>query len=135
MAGEGVQRRRRENAMFARRHAHQVKVSPAEEAMLKQLALAHQVTIPRLLVESTFELAKMAQDEQQRPMTVAERNKVLRSLFELHRLVGNVANNVNQIAKATNTTHEWQAGTAQTLAAVRSTCGHITEAIDRVAAR
>jgi len=101
-----------------------VKVTPEEEAMLLRRAEAQRVSIPRLLVES----ALAPQGE-----TPTQRRELLAEMFAVNRLLGNLANNVNQIAKATNATGEWQAETAATLAAVRRTSARIDDAIDRLA--
>ena len=73
-----------------------MKVTPEEEGRLLRLALAQRVTIPRLLVETT--LASETGE------TVTERRNAIGKLFELHRLLAAMSNNVNQIAKATNAT-------------------------------
>lgn len=126
-AGEGrrvERRRRRANVPGGRRHSHEVKVTPQEEALLLQRAEAQRVTIPRLLVEA----ALAPQGE-----TPTQRRELLAEMFAVNRLLGNLANNVNQIAKATNATGEWQAETAATLSAVRRTSARIDAAIDRLA--
>ena len=126
-AGEGrrqERRRRRANVPGGRRHSHEVKVTPEEEALLLQRAEAQRVTIPRLLVES----ALAPQGE-----TPTQRRELLAEMFAVNRLLGNLANNVNQIAKATNATGEWQAETAATLSAVRRTSARIDDAINRLA--
>lgn len=126
-AGEGrrgERRRRRANVPGGRRHSHEVKVTPEEEALLLQRAEAQRVTIPRLLVEA----ALAPQGE-----TPTQRRELLAEMFAVNRLLGNLANNVNQIAKATNATGEWQAETAATLSAVRRTSVRIDAAIDRLA--
>ena len=117
-------RRRRANVPGGRRHSHEVKVTPEEEAMLLQRAEAQRVSIPRLLVES----ALAPQGE-----TPTQRRELLAEMFAVNRLLGNLANNVNQIAKATNATGEWQPETAATLSAVRRTSARIDDAIDRLA--
>ena len=123
-ASRPMRRRRRANVPGGRRHSHEVKVTPEEEAMLLQRAEAQRVTIPRLLVES----ALAPQGE-----TPTQRRELLAELFAVHRLLGNIANNVNQIAKATNATGEWQQETSATFAATRRTCDRISETIDRLA--
>lgn len=97
-------------------------MTPEEEGRLAVLALEQRVTIPRLLVEST--LAGEAGE------TVTERRNALVKLFELHRLLASISNNVNQIAKATNATGELQAETTATLDAVRRTAQRIDDAVD-----
>lgn len=126
-AGEGrrpERRRRRANVPGGRRHSHEVKVTPEEEALLLQRAEAQRVTIPRLLVES----ALAPQGE-----TPTQRRELLAEMFAVNRLLGNLANNVNQIAKATNATGEWQPQTSATLEAVRRASGRIEDAINRLA--
>jgi hypothetical protein len=83
-----TERRRRANAPGGRKHKHEVKVTPEEEGRLLRLALAQRVTIPRLLVETT--LASETGE------TVTERRNAIGKLFELHRLLAAVSNNVRQ---------------------------------------
>lgn len=120
--GRSAERRRRANAAGGRQHFHKVGVTPEEEGRLSRLALEQRVTIPRLLVEST--LAVEAGE------TVTERRNTVAKLFELHRLLAAISNNVNQIAKATNATGELQAETTATLVAVRHTAQRIDDAVD-----
>jgi len=101
-----------------------VKVTPEEEALLLVRAEEQRVSIPRLLVES----ALSPQGE-----TPTQRRELLAELFRLNRLVGSIANNVNQIAKATNATGELQPETSATFAAVRRVSGRIDDTIDRLA--
>jgi hypothetical protein len=122
--GRPSERRRRANVTGGRHARHEVKVSAEEEGRLLRLALAQGVTIPRLLVETT--LASEAGE------TVTERRTAITKLFELHRLLAAVSNNVNQIAKATNATGEWQAETAAALDAVRRTAQRIDDAVDEL---
>lgn len=122
--GRPSERRRRANVTGGRHARHEVKVSAEEEGRLLRLALAQGVTIPRLLVETA--LASEAGE------TVTERRNAITKLFELHRLLAAVSNNVNQIAKATNATGEWQAETAAALDAVRRTAQRIDDAVDEL---
>jgi hypothetical protein len=101
-----------------------VKVTPEEEGVLLRLALAQRVTIPRLLVETA--LASEAGE------TVTERRNAIAKLFELHRLLAAISNNVNQIAKATNATGELHPEIKATLAAVRRTAERIDAAVDEL---
>lgn len=117
-------RQRRANAPGGRQHAHKVKVTPEEEGQLLRLAAAQHVTIPRLLVESA--LAAEAGE------TVTERRELLVQLFAVYRLLGAVSNNVNQIAKATNATGEWQRETAATLAKVRQVADRVHDVVDEL---
>ena len=121
-SGRPFSRRRRANVDGGRQHFHKVGVSPEEEGLLLRLAAAQHVTIPRLLVESA--LASAASE------TPSERRSAMAELFALHRLLANIANNVNQIAKVANATGEVQAELHATLDAVRKTAGRIDAAID-----
>lgn len=121
-----LHRRRRANAPGGRQHRHEVKVSPEEEARLLQIAEMQRVSVPRLLVESA-----LAQSGE----TPTERRNAMAELFGVHRLLAGVANNVNQIARATNATGEWQAETAAALDAVRRTAGRIDDVVDELSAR
>ncbi|TDE88144.1 plasmid mobilization relaxosome protein MobC [Occultella glacieicola] len=120
--GRRFTRRRRANAPGGRQHRHEVKVTPEEEAVLLRLALAQEVTVPRLLVESA--LASETGE------TATERRNAIAELFRAHRLLAAISNNVNQMAKATNATGEVQEDLVETLRAVRRTAGRIDEAID-----
>ena len=119
-------RRRRANVAGGRHHKHEVKVSAEEEAVLLRLAMKHRVSVPRLLVESALSEAGE---------TPTERRNAIASLFGLHRLLGSIANNVNQMAKATNATGEVQADMRSTLEAVRRTAVRIDEAVDGLSRR
>lgn len=119
-----AERRRRANAPGGRQHKHEVKVTAEEEGRLLRLALAQRVTIPRLLVETT--LASETGE------TVTERRNAIGKLFELHRLLAAVSNNVNQIAKATNATGQRQPETDATLAAVRRVAERVDAAVDEL---
>jgi len=94
-------RRRRANLPGGRRHAHQVRVSAEEEAVLVRLAEEAGVSVPRLLVE-----AAVAQDK----VTATDRRAILAALFELNRVVGGAANNLNQLAKHANATGDFPVG-------------------------
>lgn len=118
------QRRRRANVEGGRQFRHEVKVSPEEEGALLRLALAQNVTVPRLLVESA-----LATETGQ---TVTERREVLAELFAVHRLLAVNSNNVNQIARATNATHEVQPATVQTLAKLREVADRVDQVIERL---
>ncbi|MFC3690504.1 MobC family plasmid mobilization relaxosome protein [Aquipuribacter hungaricus] len=102
-------------------------MTPEEEALLLQLALAQGVTVPRLLVEATLSSAVGE--------TPTERRNAMVELFGIHRLLAAVSNNVNQIAKATNATGEVHEDLVQTLRAVRRTAERVDTAIDGLSPR
>ncbi len=117
-------RRRRANAPVARQHVHKVKVTPEEEGQLLRLAEAQNVTVPRLLVEST-----LAVDVGE---TATQRREAMANLFALYRLLGAISNNVNQMAKATNATGAVHVEMQATLAKVREVAEHIDAELDRL---
>lgn len=123
--GRMFSRRRRANVEGGRQHFHKVKVTPEEEALLLQLAEAQGVTIPRLLVESA--LAAGASE------TPTERKQVIVELFGVHRLLANVSNNVNQLARHANAGDEFPADAASALAYVRKLAFRINSVVDRLA--
>ena len=118
-----LSRRRARNVTGGRPFRHEVKVSEAEEAQLVILAARHRVTIPRLLVMSALERS----DE----ITAADKRELLTELFTIHRLLGNMANNVNQIAKVANSTRELPPQTDAVLSAAWSTLHRIDGQIER----
>lgn len=100
-------------------------MSPEEEALLQQLAQAQGVSVPRLLVETA--LASPGGE------TPTQRRDVLAQLFGVYRLLGSIANNVNQIAKATNATGEVSAELVETMRAVRRVAERVDATIDGLA--
>lgn len=97
-------------------------MTPEEEGRLLRLAQAQHVSVPRLLMEAAL--------ASERGETVTERREALGELFKLYRLLAGIANNVNQIARATNATGEVQAEMTATLDAVRRTAQRVDAAID-----
>ena len=118
-----LSRRRARNVTGGRPFRHEVKVSEAEEAQLVILAARHRVTIPRLLVMSTLERS----DE----ITAADKRELLTELFVIHRLLGNMANNVNQIAKVANSIRELPPQTDVVLSAAWSALRRVDREIER----
>ena len=123
--GRHVRRRRRVEG--GRQHRHVVRVTPEEEARLLALALKYHVSVPKLLVDSA--LAGGAGAAATRSLA---RDEILIELFGAHRLLAGVANNVNQIAKATNATGEVQEATTVTLAKVREVAMRIDDVVDQL---
>ena len=108
--GRAAARRRRVEG--GRHHRHVVRVTPEEEAQLLALALRYRVSVPKLLV----------------------RQALITELFGLHRLLANVANNVNQMTKALHGTGELPPQTGEVLAAARRTADRIDDVIDGLSA-
>ena len=118
-----LSRRRARNVTGGRPFRHEVKVSEAEEAQLVILAARHRVTIPRLLVMSALERS----DE----ITAADQRELLTELFVIHRLLGNLTNNVNQIAKVANSTRELPPQTDAVLSAAWAALRRVDREIER----
>jgi hypothetical protein len=108
-------------------HRHEVKVSPEEEARLLALAEKHRITIPRLLIE-----AALNEDSGESP---SERREQFMQLSDLQRLVGSVANNINQIARHANSTGEVPAEAAATIAHAKSVIIRIDRQLAEMAGR
>lgn len=122
--GRRFHRRRQANYAGGRPIRHVVKVSPKEEAILFRLATQQRVSIARVLVESA-----LASEHSETP---TERHDTIVELFKLHRLLGAVSNNVNQIAKVANSTGEIGEDLKATLAMVREVAGRIDQACDEL---
>lgn len=117
-------RRRRANVAGGRKHSHRVLVTPEEEERLAARATAEGVTVPRLLIESA--LAEYGE-------TASQRRALMVELFRVNRLLGSIANNVNQIARHANAGDEFPADAAAAVAAVRRICVRVDEVIAAVA--
>ena len=120
--------RRRKRVEGGRRHRHEVKVTPEEEGQLLALALRYRVSVPKLLIDSA-----LAGGAANAAANASVRDELLTELFKAYRVLAGIANNVNQIARATNATGEAQAETSATLAAVRRTAERIDGLIDQLA--
>lgn len=119
-------RRRRANVDGGRMHRHEVKVSPEEEAQLLALAEKHRVTIPRLLIEAALS------EGTENP---SERRDQFMQLSALQRLVGTVANNINQIARHANASGEVPAEAAASIAHARAVIIRIDRQLAEMAGR
>ncbi|MBT1003910.1 plasmid mobilization relaxosome protein MobC [Paenarthrobacter sp. DKR-5] len=119
-------RRRRANVDGGRMHRHEVKVSPEEEAQLLALAEKHRVTIPRLLIEAALN------EDSESP---SERRDQFMQLSQLQRLIGTVANNINQIARHANSTGVIPAEAAASIAHARRVIIRIDRQLAELAGR
>lgn len=125
-AETGSRRARRDSGR--RMHLIGVKVSKDELIALRLQAAAANVSVPRLLVEST------------RAGTggvgaVVINRELIDELFGLRRLLANVANNMNQIARAYNSGTPQHSELVGTLAHLRSYFDRMGDLLDRMAAR
>ncbi|WP_420116590.1 plasmid mobilization protein [Micromonospora sp.] len=93
LPGSGWRRDRQETGR--RPKSIRVGVTTEEHAVLEVLAANAGVSIPKLLIESAHAAARGGQ-------TVSQHREQLYELVAIRRLLANVANNVNQIAKAAN---------------------------------
>ena len=92
---------------------------------LRARAVVADVTVPRLL----FESAVNANIE-----TTTDRKKVIAELFTLTRLMANVSNNVNQLARYANTEGKFPEEAHAVVEEYRALAGKVERAIDRLAA-
>ncbi len=120
-----VWRRRAPNEPGGRQFRHEVKVTADEEARLVVLAQQQRVTIPRLLVSSA-----LSRDTAQ--ITVEQQRELLTELFAIHRLLANIANNVNQVAKAANSTGVVPPQTPHVYRAAFQAIGRVNDTIDQL---
>jgi hypothetical protein len=119
-------RRRRANVEGGRMHRHVIKVTPEEEARLVRLAERHRVTVARLLVESALS---------EGGETPSERRNQFLELSNLARLVGTVANNINQIARHANSTSEIPADAAAAITGAKSVIHRVDRFLAGMAGR
>lgn len=87
-----------------------------------RLADERGVTVPRLLVE--------AATAERVGETATDRRELLTELFGLHRALGAVGNNLNQLTRATNATGDLPAELEHTLAAVRRQLDRLDDTLD-----
>ena len=118
-----MSRRRARNVSGGRPFRHVVRVSESEEAQLVVAAARQGVTVPRLLIVCALERS----DE----ITSADKRELLVELFTIHRLLGNMANNINQIARAVNSTGDLPEQTGAVMSALWSTMQRVNREIDR----
>lgn len=118
---------RQANVTGGRAGRHVVKVSAEQEARLLALAGQRQVTVPRLLMESA-----LAPDS---GVTREDLRELLTEMDRGFRLLGTIANNVNQIARATNATGQIQEDLGGTLEAVRRVGDRLDSLMEDVAER
>jgi hypothetical protein len=117
-------RRRRENVEGGRQRKHEVWVSPDEEAILQRGATAQHVTVPRFLVEAAMSVG--------RAETPTQRRDAMVELIRLHRTLGAMANNVNQMAKATNATGTLPAELRATVVRLKEIADNVDSVLDEM---
>ena len=118
-------RRRQANEAGGRSRLQKVKVTETEAAALAERAGELGVSVPRLMVEAALA-------DPGRSATAAERQEAMVELFAVRRLLAAVSNNINQLARAANSTGQVPAEAAATIAAARRLAGRIDGAIDEL---
>ncbi len=116
-------RQRRANADVPRDRRYVVKVNAEEDAQLRARAVVAGVTVSRLL----FESAMNAHIE-----TDTARKEVVSEVFAVRRLMANVANNVNQLARYANSESVFPAEAEAVVAEYRSIVPRLSDALDRL---
>lgn len=97
---------------------------PDERLALEARAAVLQVTVPRLLIESALT---------PNVRTDTEWKKVAADIFELRRLMGTVANNVNQLARYANEEGVFPADAAAVVAEYRVMVRRLDDAVRALA--
>ena len=123
-AGRLFGRQRRANVEGGREKSYRVYVTAEEDAQLCLRAKTSDVTVPRLL----FESAMSAHVE-----TSTARKAALAEMFRLTRLMANVSNNVNQLARYANTEGQFPADAQAAIAEYRVLAGKVDEVMNRLA--
>lgn len=122
--GQLFGRQRRANAEDGpRQKRYTVKVTREEDVQLIARAVARSVTVPRLMVET----AMSAHIE-----TDTDRKAAIAELFALRRLLANVANNVNQIARFANEEKQFPADAQAIVGEYRALVPRISAAIEEL---
>lgn len=117
-------RNRQHNVLGGREVRHVVKVTPEVEAQLLLRAQDAGTTVARLMVESAL---------QERGFRASRAD--LTELFALNRLVGRLGVNINQMAKAANSTGEIPPEAFAAMDAVARTCRRLDELAREVSGR
>ncbi len=119
----GRQRRANDND-GARQKRYVVKANAEEQTQLEARALVRGVTVPRLMVVSALNL---------HIETDTDRKEAIAELFALRRLLANVANNVNQIAKYANEERAFPARLTRSWGSTALLVPQISAAVERLA--
>jgi hypothetical protein len=122
LPGRSGRRRRQPNAAGGRSIEQKVRLTAEESAALRLKARRLGVSVPRLLVESA-----LAEHE-----TVTDRRDLMATLFGMQRLVGNLANNVNQLARKANVEDEFPEAARPVLVHLQRLAIRIDAALDEL---
>ena len=117
-------RKRRENADQPRDRVYRVYVNANEDVQLQARAVVRDVTVPRLLFESA-----MSADVQ----TSTDRKAAIAEMFVIRKLLANIANNANQLAKFANTEGSFPAEAESIITEYRAIVPQLSEAMRKLA--
>lgn len=99
-----------------------VRVNPVEQAKLVERAAAHGVTPQALMVASAMSDSIES---------VTERRRLATELMTLQRMVGKTADNMNQVARKANTTHEIPSDFGQAIREARASWEHLDVVLEQ----
>lgn len=117
-------RKRRKNADAARVKSYRVYVTAEEDVQLRARAVVRDVTVPRLL----FEAAMSGHVE-----TDTDRKAAIVEIFAVRKLLANIANNANQLARFANSEGIFPTEAETILTEYRVLVPRLSAAIDRLA--
>lgn len=126
-AARAARRRRQANAAGGRDRVIKIRVSEAEDQVLRSSADRADMTVQRMLVESALR-GESGED-------ITSRHAVTGELAGVVRAMSALGLNVNQMAKTTNATGELPENTAATMEAIRQLLRRAKTAIDRLDVR
>lgn len=120
----GRKRRRNAPAGSKRDKVYRVYVTAEEDIQLTARASVRSVTVPRLLFESALNV---------HVETSADREAAIAELFAIRRLMANIANNTNQLAKYANTEGAFPDEAAAVVAEYRAVVPGLQAVVRRLA--
>lgn len=119
-------RSRRANARGEAKRAkrYEVSVTPEEDTQLRARAAVRGVTVPRLLFESAMSV---------HVQTDTDRKAAIVEIFAVRRLLANLANNANQLAKYANSEGTFPAEADAIVSEYRAIVPRLSAAIEKLA--
>ena len=119
----GRKRRANVDGDVKREKSYRVYVTPEEDAQLRARAAVQGVTVPRLLFESALN-AQIRTDTEWKQAGAA--------LFKVQSLLGNIANNINQLARYANEERRFPEEAREVTAEYRRLVPVVEDAVKRV---
>lgn len=118
-------RRSRAGDQSAKRHIPvKLMLNDVEHGRIHRMAAERHRAVAAFIVESALSADAVETNE--------DRKQLIVQLYQAHTLLARISNNVNQIARATNATGEYQKETGAALAAVRKTADRIEALCDEL---